>query len=123
MKRVLLLLTLIFSQAFISAQTTFILKQTLSLTASDDPYAIATGDIDKDGHDDILFASSGNGTFSWLKNDGSGNFGTPMAIGAVNGSGPVLVSNIDAGSTPDVAVSAYDGNEVVWFDNDGSGNF
>lgn len=46
-----------------------------------------------------------------------------QTIGAVNGSGPVLVSNIDAGSTPDVAVSAYDGNEVVWFDNDGSGNF
>ena len=53
MKRALLLLTLIFSQTFISAQTTFTLKQTLSLTASDDPYAIATGDIDKDGHDDI----------------------------------------------------------------------
>mgnify|MGYP003884820067 FL=1 len=95
MKRTLLLLILFFSQTYISSQTTFSLHQTVTLTASDDPYAIATGDLDKDGHDDILYASSGNGTFSWLKNDGSGNFGAPIAIGTGGHSFPNGVAIAD----------------------------
>jgi len=123
MKRALLLLTLIFSQTFISAQTTFTLKQTLSLTASDDPYAIATGDIDKDGHDDILFASSGNGTFSWLKNDGSGNFGAPMAIGTGGHSFPngVAIADLNNDTYNDVILSTY--TSVIWYPNNQAGGF
>lgn len=123
MKRILLLLTLIFSYANISAQTTFSLKQTIALTGSDDPYAIATGDIDKDGHDDILYASSGNGTFSWLKNDGSGNFGSPMPIGAGGHSFPngVAIADLNNDTYNDVILSTY--TSVIWYPNNQSGGF
>lgn len=122
MKKTLLSL-LILASLTIHAQTTFTLKQTVALTATDNPYAIATGDIDNDGDDDILYASSGNGTFSWLENDGTGNFGTPITIGTGSYGFPnsVAIADIDGVNGNDLILSA--GDKVIWFPNDGSGNF
>jgi hypothetical protein len=122
MKRTLLALIVITSIT-INAQTTFTLNQTVSLAGTADPYAIATGDLDGDGDDDILYASSGNGSFSWLENDDTGNFGSPIAIGAGGYYYPnsVAIADIDGINGNDIIVSASD--KVLWFANDGSGNF
>ncbi|MCB0462605.1 MAG: T9SS type A sorting domain-containing protein [Flavobacteriaceae bacterium] len=117
----LLLIGLVFN---INSQTTFSLAQTVSLSGSADPYAIATGDLDGDGNNDILFASSGNGTFSWLKNDGTGNFITPATTIGSGGYGypnSVAIADVDGINGNDVILCA--GDQVIWFPNDGSGNF
>ncbi|PTM06702.1 MAG: hypothetical protein DA407_11445 [Bacteroidetes bacterium] len=124
MKKTLLGLLLTFGIAFIlNAQTTFNLVQTVTLTPSDDPYAIAAGDIDKDGYDDILYASSGNGTFSWLKNDGTGNFAAPVTIGAGGHSFPnaVAIADLNNDTYNDVILSTY--TSVIWYPNDQAGGF
>ncbi|MEZ4797746.1 MAG: T9SS type A sorting domain-containing protein [Flavobacteriaceae bacterium] len=124
MKKNLLSLLSLFGFFFsVNSQTTFNLVQTVTLSGTADPYAIATGDLDGDSDIDILFASSGNGTFSWLENDGSGNFGAPIAIGAGGYGYPnsVAIADIDGLNGNDVILCA--GDEVIWFPNDGSGNF
>jgi len=122
-KKLLTCLTLIALVFGVNSQTTFNLKQTLALTGTDDPYAVAVGDIDKDGHDDILYASSGNGTFSWLENDGTGNFAAPVAIGAGGHSFPngVAIADLNNDTYNDVILSTY--TSVIWYPNDQAGGF
>lgn len=124
MKKKLLILLLAFSIAFtLNAQTTFTLKQTVALAGTADPYAIATGDLDADGDADILFANSGNGTFSWIKNDGTGNFGTPISIGAGGHSFPnaVAIADLNNDTYNDVILSTYTG--VIWYPNNQVGGW
>ena len=119
MKKTLLTLLLATSISLtLNAQTTFTLKQTVALTGTDNPYAVAVGDIDKDGFNDILYASSGNGTFSWLKNDGTGNFAAPVAIGAGGHSFPngVAIADLNNDTYNDVILSTY--TSVIWYPND-----
>jgi hypothetical protein len=122
-KNLLISFGLLISVVSSYSQTTFTLKQAISLSSTDDPYAVAVGDIDKDGFDDVLYASSGNGTFSWLKNDGTGNFTTPIAIGAGGHSFPngVAIADLNNDTYNDVVLSTYTG--VIWYPNDQAGGF
>jgi hypothetical protein len=105
-----------------NAQTTFTLAQTKALTGSDNPYAIATDLIDNDAFADILYASSGNGTFSWLKNDGTGQFADPVVIGSgYYFPNAVAIADINADGYNDVVLCDY--AKVVWFPNDQAGGF
>ena len=94
--------------------------------------SIITADIDGDGDQDVLSASSGNepyepqGKITWYENtDGNGNFGEEQLITddiwVAHG---VHASDIDGDGDVDVlAVSSWD-HKLTWYENtDGNGDF
>lgn len=83
-------------------------------------YGIGTGDLDGDGHLDLISADTTSNALYWFANDGKGNFQRHfimkdetgwferLAVGDVNGDGKLDV----------VVVKNQDGG-IVWFENSG----
>lgn len=82
-------------------------------------------DIDGDGDQDVLSASTEDNKIAWYQNvDGNGNFGDPnVIILAANAVYSVYAGDIDGDGDFDVISASYmDG--IIWYENtDGYGNF
>ena len=57
------------------------------------PYAVVAGDVDGDGHVDLITCNQGNNTLTVLTNNGSGNFGSNATLNV--GSGPESLTAAD----------------------------
>jgi hypothetical protein len=83
-------------------------------------------DIDGDGDNDILSASSGDNKIAWYENlDGQGNFGTQQII-STNAVGALSVNayDFDGDGDMDVLSASQNDNKIAWYENlDGQGNF
>ncbi len=91
-----------------------------------DPYAVFAADLDGDGDNDMLSASSEDNKIAWYENlDGLGNFSLTKVISTeVEGARDVAAADLDGDGDMDVLAAARRGNYVVWYENlDGKGDF
>lgn len=81
-------------------------------------------DLDSDGDNDILSASSFDNKIAWFENiDGNGDFSSEQII-TQNANGPRTVHANDIDKDGDVDVIYISGTKLAWFENiDGTGNF
>lgn len=89
-------------------------------------YAVFAADIDGDGDQDILSASSSDDKIAWYENeDGLGGFGDQIIITkAAKGATDVLAADIDGDGDMDVASASTFDDKIAWYENtDGQGTF
>lgn len=86
---------------------------------------VFAADLDGDGHDDILSASSGDDTIAWYKNeDGFGNFGVQQTIANFDQVDFVHAADLDGDDDLDVIASSFALDFIFWYENiDGLGTF
>jgi hypothetical protein len=83
--------------------------------------SVVLGDVDADDDADVVFASSGDGSVSWLENSGSGVVATsfpspPVLISAAcAGAADVALGDIDADGSIDVVAACPGAASVNWF--------
>ena len=83
-------------------------------------------DIDGDGDNDIISASSGDDKIAWYENtDGNGNFGSQQIITtSANNAHSVYACDIDGDGDNDVLSASWGDNKIAWYENtDGNGIF
>jgi hypothetical protein len=70
-------------------------------------WAFASGDLDRDGDEDLIATvqNESTGSVEFFENDGSGHFATPVPLFSVIAPSSVLVADFDANGIPDVAVA------------------
>jgi len=81
---------------------------------------VSTGDFDADGHWDIVTASRGGGTLSWLRGDGHGNFASAKLIelgGAVTALVAGELNRRDGLTDVAVGIVAQEGAQVLVFES------
>ncbi|HXI26238.1 MAG TPA: FG-GAP-like repeat-containing protein, partial [Pyrinomonadaceae bacterium] len=92
------------------------------------PVAIAVGDFNRDGKQDLVTANSAQvvppNKFSVLLGDGAGGFGSASGFDD-SGSGPqaIAVADFNADGKQDIAVANQSSNNVSILLGDGAGNF
>ncbi|MCK4639315.1 MAG: VCBS repeat-containing protein, partial [Bacteroidales bacterium] len=80
MKRTLLLLAIFIISKTIFSQIIFGEQQIISDPAALSARSVYATDLDGDGDNDILSASSADNKIAWYENDGDGNFGDQQVI-------------------------------------------
>jgi len=120
---VLLIISInVFCQVSFSGQN-IIISGALNI---DSPQSVRATDIDGDGDQDVLSASSGDDTIAWYENtDGNGTFGTQRIITTLT-DGPVSVyaTDIDGDGDQDVLSASLFDDRIAWYENsDGNGTF
>ena len=93
-------------------------QQILSL-AADGARSVFASDLDGDGDQDVLSASSDDDKISWYENtDGLGSFGPRAVItAAAFGARSVFAADLDGDGNPDVLSAAHQGDEIAWYKN------
>src|SRR5262245_38802983 len=76
-----------------------------SLAVGPSPFAVATGDLDGDGHLDLVAANSGDGTVSVLRSLGHGRFAPQVAYAVGNGPLAVAVGDLDGDARPEIVTA------------------
>ncbi|WP_339611592.1 FG-GAP-like repeat-containing protein [uncultured Planktosalinus sp.] len=84
---------------------------------------IELGDIDGDGHTDVLIGSVD--LVAWYRNlDGDGSFSEAIPIELDQSNAySVKITDINQNGINDIVVSYFNLDYVAWYPNDGSGNF
>ena len=86
--------------------------------------ALETSDLDMDGDQDIIVASSADHKVSWYENDGNGDFGPQKIISNTSmGVSSIVIADFNDDNIPDVLVGSAADDHVAWYQNDGAGNF
>lgn len=94
---------------------------TCDICTPEDSYS---ADIDGDGDNDILVASSVDDKISWLENLGNGLFSEPFVVSTdVPDASAVLAADFDGDGDLDIAVSAVGIRRIGILYNDGMGHF
>ncbi|MBC8486129.1 MAG: T9SS type A sorting domain-containing protein [Bacteroidetes bacterium] len=109
---VLLMLNTPFSQGFGPQQ--------VIAPNADDPYCVYSVDIDGDGDNDILSASSNDNKIAWYRNEGNGIFGLQQMVTTdADFPGDVFSIDLDGDGDNDVlSVSgAYEYGKIAWYEN------
>ena len=130
-KTLLFYLISICSSLILNSQTTFAALQNIDSNTGDDPYEIASGDLDDDGFVDLVIATYfyNGGTpaqdyIKWYKNDGNGNFTLQSTVSSsirwVDG---LFIANIDGQNGNDIVATSTNQNKLVYFPSDGLGGF
>ena len=97
----------------------------VDLDKPDRPYALDAGDLDGDGHLDIVTAprDATDARVIWFKNNGNGTFGAKRPLtGTARDVTSVTVADFDRDGDQDIA-GAGGGGPVFWFENLGGGTF
>lgn len=93
-----------------------------TIGVQNDPQAITFGDLNKDGHKDMVVANRAAGTIQVFINDGNGNFTqpfAPMATGLQPES--VVIADVNNDGIPDVLVACNGSDAVFVHRNIGGG--
>jgi len=86
--------------------------------------AAYAADLDEDGDQDMLSASSQDNKIAWYENNGDGDFGAQQLIsGRVAEARSVYAADLDGDGDLDVLAASNADNEVIWYENDGGGGF
>ena len=128
MKKTLLFIVAIATSLTSFSQTVWASIQNIDPNTGENPYVIASGDLDGDTDIDIAI---GTYNFSaevvkWYQNDGSGNFTlqpTVSSPGTLSGVGGITIADIDGVNGNDIIVGSYSNDTVMFYANDGSGGF
>ena len=94
------------------------------ITTGTNTVAVANGDFNGDGFQDIASVSSGDGTVTVLLGDGTGHFTQPHSPFAA-GTNPssIAVGDFNGDGVQDLAVANFASNNVTVLLGDGTGNF
>ena len=87
------------------------------------PFAVAVGDLDGDGFNDLAVTIPENNQVAILFNDQSGNFSLPSFITAGLGPAAITAGDLDDDGDIDLAVTNASDNGFVLLRNDGTGAF
>jgi hypothetical protein len=131
MKKTLLTSFIIVCISNLSFAQPFSALQNIDPNTGNEPYEIASGDLDGDGDLDIVMATydfnGGNPSqdyIKWYKNDGNGNFTVETTVSStiqwVDG---LTVANIDGQFGLDIVATSVNQDKLVYFLSDGSGGF
>jgi hypothetical protein len=108
-----------------SGNVTFQAARSFSTGTNTTPGAVAVGDLNGDGKDDVAAAQAGGSNVSLLQGDGSGNLKTARHFAVGSNPVSVAVGDLDGGGRLDlVTANRGSGNVSVLLNNgnDGSGN-
>lgn len=92
----------------------------LSFVDLKSPLGVAAADFNRDGIDDVVLASSGNGKLVVLLNNGSGAFPTPEAYDVSGSPSAVAVAYLNGDSYPDLLVTDPSSDTLTTFLNRGT---
>lgn len=131
MNKTLLSLLCITLLCNVSFSQPFAAIQNIDPNAGNEPYEIASGDLDNDGFVDIVMATYdfNGGTplqdvIKWYKNDGTGSFTLQTTVSSsilwVDG---LEVADIDGQFGLDIVATSVQQNKLVYFLSDGAGGF
>ncbi len=84
----------------------------------DGPRAIKTADLDGDGDQDVLTASSGDNTVAWYENNDA-LFTQHIVTDTLDGAYAVYPADLDKNGYIDLVVAGYGADSIVWFAHDG----
>jgi hypothetical protein len=87
--------------------------------------AIKSGDINGDGHTDVLYSHNNGEWLLMVAGDGLGGFARAATL---SGAGADLyrdfeLSDLDNDGDSDIVTGHYYDGSVLWLENDGAGNF
>ena len=82
---------------------------------------VDVGDVNGDGHLDVLSASKTDGKVEWYENDGEQNFSVHLLDGTAAGASDVSAIDLDGDDDLDVLAAAS--SEIRWYENQGNGVF
>ncbi len=109
----------------INGNGTFGVQQIICDTV-DGAFSVFSCDIDGDGDNDVLSASSSDDKIAWYENiDGNGNFGVQQIITTIaNTATSVYSCDIDGDGDNDVLSASMIDDKIAWYENtDGNGSF
>lgn len=89
-------------------------------TTVDEAQSVSVGDLNDDGHLDVITASPSTSTLIWYENDGttSPSF-TTQFISLSNGATWVFPTDLDCDGDIDVLSASYNDHTIAWFENNG----
>ena len=92
----------------------------------DSPQSVLSADLDGDGDNDVLLASSLDNMIAWYENiEGQGSFGSLRVITtSAYGAKSVFSADLDGDGDLDVLSASLDDDKIAWYENiDGQGSF
>jgi len=101
-------------------------QQQIITTSANGARSVFSTDLDGDGDNDVLSASSDDDKIAWYENtDGLGTFGPQQIItNGANGARSVYSADVDGDGDNDVLSASYDDDKIAWYENwDGQGMF
>ncbi|WP_460219052.1 T9SS type A sorting domain-containing protein [Psychroserpens sp. MEBiC05023] len=116
--------------ALLNAQTPFGPENTIDANTGDNPYVVASGDLDGDTDIDLVigtydyFDGPVSDVIKWYANDGTGNFTLqPIVSSTMIYVGSITIADVDGINGNDIIATSASQNKVVYFPNDGMGGF
>ncbi|MCB2154794.1 VCBS repeat-containing protein, partial [bacterium] len=95
-------------------------RQTVT-TAADDAQSVFAADLDGDGDQDVLSASSSDYRIAWYENrldEASADFGPQQTITtAASGAYSVFAADLDGDGDQDVLSASYYDDRIAWYEN------
>jgi GEVED domain/FG-GAP-like repeat len=85
--------------------------------------SVFAADVDGDGDNDVLSASSTGDTIAWHENDGSQGFTTWTIANDARGARSVHAADVDGDGDTDVLSASANNGTIAWYENDGRQNF
>lgn len=128
MKKTLFLALIIGSICNLATAQPFAPLLNIDPNTGNDPYEIASGDLDGDGDIDIVMATYfyGSGTptadfITWYRNDGNGNFTIEPISSTIRWVDGLTVADIDGQFGLDIVATSVSQNKLVYFLSNGTG--
>ena len=88
------------------------------------PTSIHSADLDADGYEDVLCASSGDNTIAWYKNMGHGVFSDQRVVTqTARGARAVRTADMNRDGLVDILSASSWDNTIAWYENLGEGKF
>ncbi|HEY0279716.1 MAG TPA: VCBS repeat-containing protein [Solirubrobacterales bacterium] len=92
-------------------------------TVGAEPYSVAIGDLNGDGHPDLVTANAGSGNVSVLLGTGTGSFGAATNFGVGSEPTSVAIGDLNGDGHPDLVVANQFSRNVSVLLGTGTGSF